>query len=128
MQNLHRRSLCALLVVLSCACPALSQPPASGKTEEPKDVELTWGVRIPMRDGVKLNATVYRPKDGGRLPVIFTLTPYISDTYHNRAWYFSRNGYVFVLVDARGRGSSEGTFEPFADEGRDGYDVVEWLA
>ncbi len=81
-----------------------------------------------MRDGVRLNATVYRPKNAGRLPVIFTLTPYISDTYHNRAWFFSRNGYVFVLVDARGRGSSEGDFKPFANEGRDGHNIVEWLA
>ncbi|MGH9602550.1 MAG: CocE/NonD family hydrolase, partial [Terriglobales bacterium] len=105
-----------------------AQQPASAKPEDAQDVELTWGVRIPMRDGVKLNATVYRPKDAGRLPVIFTLTPYISDTYHNRAWYFSRNGYVFVLVDARGRGNSEGVFEPFANEGRDGHDLVEWLA
>src|SRR6185295_5443832 len=62
------------------------------------------------------------------LPVIFTLTPYIADSYHDRAMFFARNGYVFALVDVRGRGSSEGTFDPFAQEARDGYDVVEWLA
>ena len=39
-----------------------------------------------------------------------------------------RNGYVFALVDVRGRGNSEGTFEPFANDCRDGHDVVEWLA
>ncbi len=42
--------------------------------------------------------------------------------------YFSRNGYVFALVDSRGRGNSEGEFEPFRNEGRDGHDVAEWLA
>jgi putative CocE/NonD family hydrolase len=62
------------------------------------------------------------------LPVVFTFTPYIGDTYHERAMYFARSGYVYVLVDVRGRGSSEGAFEPFANEGRDGYDVVEFLA
>jgi putative CocE/NonD family hydrolase len=31
-------------------------------------------------------------------------------------------------VDCRGRGNSQGEFEPFANEGRDGYDIVEWLA
>ena len=41
--------------------------------------------------------------------------------------YFARHGYVFVLVDTRGRGSSGGTFDPFAQEARDGYDLVEWL-
>lgn len=97
--------------------------------EPPKEIDFLWGVKIPMRDGIKLNATVYKPeKMEGPLPVIFTLTPYISDSYHPRAYYFSQNGYVFVLVDCRGRGNSEGNFEPFANEGRDGHDTVEWLA
>jgi putative CocE/NonD family hydrolase len=85
-----------------------------------------------MRDKVELNATLYFPRtpDGSppRMPVIFTLTPYISDTYHPRAAYFASQGYVFALVDVRGRGNSGGEFEPFAQEPRDGHDVVEWLA
>ena len=56
------------------------------------------------------------------------MTPYISDTYHDRAMYFARNGYVFALVDVRGRGNSAGEFEPFANDAHDGHDVVEWLA
>jgi len=85
-----------------------------------------------MRDKVELNATLYLPKtpDGllSKTPVIFTLTPYISDTYHAWAAYFASHGYTFALVDVRGRGNSAGEFEPFANEGRDGHDVVEWLA
>ena len=85
-----------------------------------------------MRDNVELNATLYLPKtpDGSpkNTPVIFTLTPYISDTYHVRGAYFASHGYAFALVDVRGRGNSGGDFEPFANEPRDGYDVVEWLA
>ncbi|PYJ13409.1 MAG: hypothetical protein DME93_03555, partial [Verrucomicrobia bacterium] len=42
--------------------------------------------------------------------------------------YFASHGYTFALVDVRGRGNSAGEFEPFANEGRDGHDVVEWLA
>jgi len=84
-----------------------------------------------MRDKVELNATLYLPKtpDGSlpKTPVIFTLTPYISDTYHARAAYFASHGYVFALVDVRGRGNSGGEFEPFAQEPKDGHDVVEWL-
>ncbi len=95
----------------------------------PQEVEFAWGVKIPLRDGTKLNATLYKPKGmKAPLPVIFTLTPYTADTYHERANYFARNGYVFALVDCRGRGNSEGAFEPFANEGHDGYDIVEWLA
>jgi putative CocE/NonD family hydrolase len=98
----------------------------------PADYDLRWGVKIPMRDKVELNATLYLPKtpDGSvpKTPVIFTLTPYISDTYHARGAYFASHGYTFALVDVRGRGNSGGEFEPFASEPRDGHDVVEWLA
>ena len=93
------------------------------------EIDLRWGVKIPLRDGVRLNATVFKPKRQERpLPVVFTLTPYISDTYYARARYFAQQGYVFALVDVRGRGNSEGAFVPFENEGKDGHDVVEWLA
>src|SRR5574341_2582276 len=96
-----------ILVVAPCVC---SQAPAQ---QEPKDIDIVWAAKIPMRDGVKLNGTVYKPKPQAEpLPVVFTFTPYISDTYHERAIYFARNGYVYVLVDVRGRGNSEGNFEP----------------
>jgi putative CocE/NonD family hydrolase len=102
---------------------------ASPQESHPAGVDLIWGVKIPMRDGIRLNATIYKPaKQREPQPVIFTLTPYIADSYHDRALYFAQNDYVFVLVDVRGRGNSEGGFEPFVHEGRDGYDVVEWLA
>jgi putative CocE/NonD family hydrolase len=113
----------ALFVFLLLALAAVSL------AEETQDVDLQWGVRIPMRDGVELAATLYRPAGQKEpLPVVFTLTPYIGDTYHPRAMYFARHGYVFALVDVRGRGSSGGTFDPMAQEARDGYDTVEWLA
>jgi len=96
--------------------------------EEVKEITFTWGARIPMADGVELNGTVYRPKDGEPVPAVFTLTPYIGDSYHPRALYFARNGYAFVLVDCRGRGNSGGKFEPFVNEGADGRDVATWLA
>ena len=117
--------------------------PSKGPSPEPKaeasatpvpatDYDVRWGVKIPMRDKVELNATVYLPKtpDGSvpKTPVVFTLTPYISDTYHPRAAYFASHGYVYALVDVRGRGNSGGEFEPFAQEPRDGHDVVEWFA
>jgi len=85
-----------------------------------------------MRDGVELNATLYLPKtaDGSssKTPVIFTLTPYISDSYHSRGAYFASHGYTFALVDVRGRGNSGGEFEPFVNDPRDGHDLVEWFA
>lgn len=113
-----------ILAVLAGNVRAEDAPPASSS-----NVDMQWGVKIPMRDGVSLNTTVYRPhaqKDP--LPVIFTFTPYIGDSYTDRAMYFAGHGYVYALVDVRGRGNSGGEFEPFVNEGLDGFDVTEWLA
>src|SRR6202171_3323039 len=123
------------IVILSVVFGIFAQTPPPAASPSPKespppaaDYDLRWGMKIPMRDKVELNATLYLPKSGGKTPVIFTLTPYISDSYHARAAYFALHGYAFALVDVRGRGNSAGDFEPFAQEPRDGHDVVEWLA
>jgi len=133
---------CAVLlavVIVFTALAAFTQTPPPAPSPSPKesppaaaDYDLRWGVKIPMRDKVELNETLYLPKtkDGtpSKTPAIFTLTPYISDMYHPRAAYFASHGYAFALVDVRGRGNSAGGFEPFANEARDGHDVAEWLA
>ncbi len=122
------RFLPAGLVLAALAFPLLAPTPAASAQEE-KGVDLIWGLKIPMRDGVQLNATVYKPKDMREpLPVVLTLTPYVSDAHHGRAYDLAQNGYVSVMVDIRGRGNSGGEFEPRVNESRDGYDVVEWLA
>src|SRR6267142_5735624 len=96
------------------------QKPAADDTT----VDMQWAVKIPARDGVKLNATVFTPHGQKQpLPLIFTFTPYIGDSYTDRAVYFAKHGYAYALVDVRGRGNSGGEFEPFVNEGRDGYDV-----
>jgi predicted acyl esterase len=74
-------------------------------------VDIQWGVQIPLRDGVSLNATLYSPGDLTEpLPVIVTLTPYISQTYHHEAMYFASQRFRFMIVDVRGRGNSQGGF------------------
>jgi len=115
-------ALCTLQVVAAAVDnPAAPDPGAP--------VDFQWGVKIPLRDGVKLNATLYRPQGQKQaLPCVFTLTPYIAQSYHDRAMYFAAHGYVFLTVDVRGRGNSEGQFAPLLQEAHDGHDVVEWLA
>ena len=93
-----------------------------------REIDFQWGVKIPLRDGVQLNATLFKPKDPAPVPVIFTLTPYIADNYTPRGLYFARHGYAFAAVDVRGRGNSGGVFEPIVQEPPDGHDVCEWLA
>ncbi|MDX6686973.1 MAG: uncharacterized protein QOF86_3101 [Baekduia sp.] len=92
-------------------------------------------VWIPMGDGVRLQADVYRPDDRQRHPVLLQRTPY------NRRDSFAvvvsagieplravEQGYVVVIQDTRGRFGSEGAFQPFQQEADDGADTIGWLA
>jgi len=92
-------------------------------------IHLQWGLRIPLRDGVTLSATLYLPqRRAAPAPVIFTLTPYVGQRYHDEGIYFAERGYPFLTVDVRGRGNSGGEFVPYVHDAQDGYDIVEWLA
>jgi len=113
----------AILWLMVAGASAMAAEPDAAK------IDLQWGARIPMRDGVHLNATVYTPKaQKNPAPCIFTLTPYISQSYHDRGVWFAAHGLPFLTVDVRGRGNSDGTFRPLIQEAQDGFDVVEWLA
>lgn len=124
------RLLLSLTVMIYAVLAGRGATAADGPAPiDPAQVDLRWGVKIPMRDGVQLQATVYTPKgQTAPAPCIFTLTPYIAQSYHDRGMYFAAHGYPFLTVDVRGRGNSEGHFRPLIQEADDGYDVVEWLA
>lgn len=92
-------------------------------------VEILLQQRIPLKDGIHLSATIYKPADMKKpLPAIFSLTPYIADEGQTRGIYFAKNGYIYLQVDVRGRGNSGGHFFPLAQDGPDGAQVVEWIA
>lgn len=99
-----------------------------------RDIRIRFDVRVPMRDGITLSADIYQPfsKAGEpeTLPVILTRTPYLrlSEGILSVARYFAERGYVFVAMDVRGRGDSEGVFRPLVHEATDGYDAIEWCA
>ncbi len=104
-------------------------------------------VMIPMRDGVKLFACIYEPKDKKqKYPIMFDRTPYTVGPYGADKYktslgpdeLFAREGYIFVYQDVRGKYMSEGVYEdvrPYIpnktgnqiDETTDTYDTVEWL-
>ncbi|MCG3125895.1 MAG: hypothetical protein CHACPFDD_00722 [Phycisphaerae bacterium] len=86
------------------------------------------GVMIAMRDGVKLATDVYRPDTAGKHPVILIRTPYKKEMSELTGRYYARRGYVCAIQDCRGRFGSEGVWEPFINEAKDGYDAIEWLA
>ncbi|HEY6767863.1 MAG TPA: CocE/NonD family hydrolase [Candidatus Sulfotelmatobacter sp.] len=99
-------------------------------------MEQAW---IPMKDGVRLAATLYMPdgaKPNERFPALLEYLPYRKDDGtaagdYPKHVYFARRGYVSVRVDIRGFGASEGVppeREYSEQEQLDGEQVIEWLA
>src|SRR3989449_222144 len=101
---------------------APTTPTATSQTTQPIEQ------MAPMRDGVKLSTIIYLPEGKGPWPVVLVRTPYgkASQTRLNGAW--TKHGFAFVAQDCRGTFQSEGKYRPFADDQRDGYDTVEWIA
>ena len=123
------RVACFVVLCVAGTRASHAQAPAAKETTDRIPVQIMWDQKIAMRDGVRLSATIYRdPKQDKRLPAIVTMTPYIAEHTATQGVYFAQNGYVFVAVDSRGRGNSDGMFFPGQVEARDGYDVIEWIA
>ena len=118
------------LITSVCVSAALAQSTQPATTPKEAGVKIDFNQRVPMRDRVELSADVYRPEAPGRYPVILNRTPYTktSGSTLRSAKYFVANGYVFVSMDVRGRGDSDGTFVPYKADGLDGYDAIEWCA
>lgn len=92
-------------------------------------IDIKLYQKIPMRDGIHLSANIYFPEiQKESYPVILVYTPYVNDEAVERGMYFAKEGYVFITLDLRGRGNSEGQFRPFEKDGIDGYDAVQWIS
>jgi len=86
-------------------------------------------VRIPMNDGVQLAANIFLPSESGRFPILLVRTPYDKgDDLTPNYRFFVENGYGVIVEDVRGRYESEGRFNPFAQEPKDGDDTLNWIA
>jgi uncharacterized protein len=125
----HLRSTAAALAVACLAGPARPSL-ASAQPAARSPMTVRYNQSIPMRDGVHLSADLYRPRDERPHPAILELTPYGNNGPNSMttAWGYVRRGYVFVTADARGRYDSEGEFAPFRHDGRDGADLMTWIA
>ncbi len=119
----------ALGVVLVVLTALLIQQlvPASGEDA----FVVVSDVAVPMRDGVILRADVWRPRGDGPFPVLVYRTPYDRREAPRDYTTFRRaveRGYAVVIQDVRGRYGSEGEFVAYQQEGKDGYDTIEWAA
>ena len=84
------------------------------------------------KDGVRLDADIYRPDTDAQLPILLMRQPYgreIASTvvYAHPRWYAAR-GYIVAIQDVRGRGTSEGKFSLFTHEVADGLDTINWVS
>ncbi|MGY5850592.1 CocE/NonD family hydrolase [Salegentibacter sp. F14] len=104
-------------------------------------------VAIPMRDGVELHTTIYRPKDTSKeYPILLQRTPYSARPYGEDQFrsligpnkFLMEEGNIIVYQDVRGRWMSEGKYDNMrafipekkgnqTDESSDTYDTIEWL-
>jgi putative CocE/NonD family hydrolase len=103
-------------------------------------VSVERDVPIVARDGVRLSANLWLPIPDGdrataRFPAILEMIPYRKDDWRaaadtTRGQWFAARGFALCRLDVRGTGSSGGVAldEYTADETRDGFDAVEWLA
>jgi len=94
-------------------------------------VTTEFNVAVPMRDGVVLRADVMRPETGGPFPTLVYRTPYgktAAETDYSTFRHAVERGYAVVIQDVRGRYASDGEFNAYLNEGRDGFDTIEWAA
>jgi uncharacterized protein len=123
-----------LLLNAALAAAHASLPPSA-----PAYGVLLENVWIPMKDGIRLAATLYVPtgaKAGERFPALLEYLPYRKDDDEavrdfGTHTYFAKRGYVGARVDIRGFGASEGAppgREYSQQEQQDAEQVIAWLA
>jgi uncharacterized protein len=94
-------------------------------------------VMVPMRDGKRMAADIYRPKDTSKkYPIIFVRTPYNFNYWDVRLGAprdmanelaAVKRGYAFVTMNERGHFFSEGNYDILGAPLSDGDDAIQWL-
>ena len=144
-------ALAAALAAAIPAAPALRAQARPGGLS-PEQVQQRWDlereleslaaierkVMVPMRDGKRMAADIYRPKDASRrYPTIFVRTPYNFNFWDvrngvPRAMTAERDavkrGYAYVVMNERGHFFSEGNYDILGPPLTDGYDAIQWIS
>jgi putative CocE/NonD family hydrolase len=145
--------LAALGALLSLVAGVAMAQPDDEKDKERAEIQehyTKYEFRVPMRDGARLFTAVYVPKDASgakTYPFLMVRTPYSVGPYGvdnypthlGPAPSFTKDGFIFVYQDVRGRYQSDGTFLEMTphkdkkispqdvDESSDTYDTIDWL-
>lgn len=95
-------------------------------------------VMVPMRDGKRMAADIYRPKDASKqYPIIFSRTPYNFNFWDVRLGAprdmtsildAVKRGYAYVVMNERGHFFSEGNYDILGPPTTDGDDALTWMS
>ncbi len=101
----------------------------------PFDVSRTPHMWLPLGDGTRLAARIWRPVTEEPVPAILEYLPYrkgdsMAARDEKLGTWFAGHGYAYARVDIRGTGDADGiiTDEYAVREHDDGLEVIEWLA
>jgi putative CocE/NonD family hydrolase len=95
-------------------------------------------VMVPMRDGKRMAADIYRPKDTSKkYPTIFSRTPYNFNFWDVKNGLprdmtteltAVKRGYAYVVMNERGHFFSEGNYDILGPPLTDGTDAISWIS
>jgi uncharacterized protein len=122
--------------------PALDPPVVAARNATEKELEslaiIERKVMVPMRDGKRMAADIYRPKDTSKkYPIIFVRTPYNFNFWDVRGGaprdlttelQAIKHGYAFVEMNERGHFFSEGSYDILGPPLTDGTDAITWMS
>ena len=140
--------LCLSSLVLSAQRPNQAMTPEqrakliAQREEIEKQLEdiaiIDRKVMVPMRDGKRMQADIYRPKDTSKkYPIIFSRTPYNFNFWDVRTGTYRdmsneldtvKHGYVLVEINERGHYYSEGEYDILGPPLTDADDEFNWMA
>jgi len=126
-------------------------PPPLPSTTVMDGMRIERDVSLPLRDGTMIYTDIFRPEGATNVPSIISWTPYGKRNYVSTPpWqamlkdgtctlmakfecaeptYWCKQGYAVINPDPRGVAFSQGDIPCFGtQEGRDGYDLIEWVA
>lgn len=113
------------------------------------NIVIEKDVYVTMPDGVRICMDIYRPKDKGKYPVLFSMgapgkelqamhqwmppnrrTDHLWDGFieAGNSVYLVSKGYIHIVADSRGSGQSEGIFGFHASDRKDLKFLMEWAA
>ena len=148
MQRRLRQSL-----VVACLTLAAGDP-AGAQSRQPRDTTLIARrdslerelqriaiidrkLMVPMRDGVRMQFDVYRPKNVDHAPAVFVRTPYNMNFWDvdlgapadmSDQLAAVKRGYAWVGANERGHFFSEGNFDILGPPTTDGTDEIQWIS